>query len=178
MPKCALKAKSDVHFSWGSHQASETRDEWTETPTPKNLPQYVASQVDYTAYRKRCYATPAMASSLRELIWQESKALNARAARWYFCIPLQMQSQSYKFIIRDVILYLRKKTLIWALYLRNDHTVQVAIDRKCRWGKKKDFNLLQNVAVLTIQTALKLIHGKTSRPISFSLCRSLHKRWC
>ena len=36
----------------------QTRDERTETPTPKNLPQYVAGQVDYTVYRKRRYATP------------------------------------------------------------------------------------------------------------------------
>ena len=33
--------------------------------------------------------------------------------------------------------------------------------------------ILKKAVVLTIQTALKLIHGKTSRPNSISLCRSL-----
>ena len=43
------------------------------------------------------------------IIWWESKALNARAARWYFCIPLQMQLQSvcYCYPWRHSLLELR-----------------------------------------------------------------------
>ena len=46
-------------------------------------------------------------------MWQQSKALNARAARWYFCISLLMQSQSYEYVIRAVILYLYFAEAYW-----------------------------------------------------------------
>ena len=51
-------SKSYAHFSRG-YRASETRDEQTETPTPKDLPQYVADQVVFDIVsRKRHYAMP------------------------------------------------------------------------------------------------------------------------
>ena len=50
------------------------------------------------------------------IIWWESKALNARAARWYFCIPLQMQSQSvcYCYPWRHSLLQLRRWNILEA----------------------------------------------------------------
>ena len=80
------------------------------------------------------------------IIWRESKALNARAARWYFCIPLKMQSQSYEFIICDVIRSIFTcKTPWYELYIcamttQYEQRLTGNIDGK----KKYAFNLLQN----------------------------------
>ena len=77
------------------------------------------------------------AALARSLIWWESKALNARAARWYFCIPLRMQSQSvyYCYPWRHSVLELRWNILEAPSYELHicailPHTVFVAIDRK------------------------------------------------
>ena len=82
------------------------------------------------------------------LIWWESKALNARAARWYFCIPLQMQSQSvcYCYPWRHSLLELRWNILEAPWYELHICAITThSSDWPKIWHKKYyDFNLLQN----------------------------------
>ena len=92
-------------------------------------------------------------------------------------------------------LYCIRNPLIWALYLCNNHTVSVAIDRKYGikiqrfqpFAKQSFRNRFQLefrrqveliVAVPTTQTALRFIHGKTSNSFlpwtsKFRLCNPL-----
>ena len=84
------------------------------------------------------------------IIWWESKALNARAARWYFCIPLQMQSQSvcYCYPWRHSLLELRWNILevpSYELHICAITTHSMRRDWPKIWHKNYyDFNLLQN----------------------------------
>ena len=85
-----------------------------------------------------------------KIIWWESKALNARAAWWYFCIPLQMQSQSvcYCYLWRHSLLELRWNILevpSYELHICAITTHSMRSDWPKIWHKNYyDFNLLQN----------------------------------
>ena len=68
------------------YRASETRDEQTETPTPKNLPQYVPSQVeDDIVYCNRCCATPTLPRRLRRLAARAIRNRKILSFQMYVC---------------------------------------------------------------------------------------------